>query len=58
MGHFGFNDVTNGDQDIVQETKYRHKRIDVNIDEAPMTDGHTYYLGVKVHYDNSILSLN
>ena len=34
--------------DIMQETRYRQELIDVNLDEATMTDGHTYYLGVKV----------
>ena len=48
----------NGGQDVVQETTYREELIDVNIDQAHMTDGHKYYLGVKVHYIKLFLSLN
>ena len=34
--------------DVLQETTYRQDLIDINLDDAHMTDGHTYYLGVKV----------
>ena len=34
--------------DVLQQTTYRQDLIDINLDDAHMTDGHTYYLGVKV----------
>ena len=38
--------------DIVQETTYRNDLIEIYIKEAPVTDGHSYFLGIKVRIFN------
>ena len=36
--------------DIIQEREYDRNVVEINLEEAGVIDGHTYYLGAKVGY--------
>ena len=34
--------------DVIPETTYRNDLMEIDLEDAPLLDGHTYYLGIKV----------